>query len=122
MKTETMAVRQALEQGLVLPFSLIRSLSRVTLGPTPSTVDPDGLLEARFFSAEEEIRVFSGADGLQAAQLTAEPGDVSLKQTYQLMNSSFGTEVTLSREIGFDGDGQAYVSTTRLTGWKGGRT
>ncbi len=122
MKTEPMEVQSALERGLALPYALVRSLSRVTLSPTPETVDPRELIEACFFSDREEIRVFQGEDGLQAVRLLEEAEDDSLPDAYPLMDPVFGKEVTLCRELAYDEDGQAYVAVTRLTGWKGGET
>lgn len=121
MKIETMDVKTALERGLALPFALVRSLSTVTLGPTPETVNEAELLEARFFDADREIRVFRGVAGLQAACLTAEEGDHTLERKCALSNPQFGKTVTLCRQLEFDEDGQAYVSASRLTGWEGGQ-
>lgn len=120
MKIEPMELQSALEQGLALPCALVRSLSQVTLGPTPGAVDLGELIEARFFNGQEEIRVFQGEDGLRAARLLGEPEDVALPDTCPLMNPAFGREVTLCRELEFDDDGQAYVAAVRLAGWKGG--
>lgn len=121
MKTVRMERTEALELGHTFPFAYIRSLSQVTLGPTPAE-DPEDLLEARFFSSTEEIRVFLGEDGLQAVRLTEEgPRGVCLEETRKLMNPLFGSEITICREIAFDEDGQAYISTVRLSGWKGGK-
>lgn len=111
---------KALEQGLSLPYALVRSLSEVTLGFTPTSVDLDELLEARFFSEREEIRIFQGEEGLQAVRLPDVEGGTALPVTCKLMNSIFGSEISLCREVSFDEDGQAYVSGLRLTGWKGG--
>jgi len=92
------------------------------MGPTPKAVDLEELIEARFFNETEEIRLFQGEDGLQAVRLSAEAGDIWLEETRQLMNPVFGSSITLSRNVGFDEDGQAYVAAVRLIGWKGGKT
>ena len=120
MKIEPMEVNQALERGLTLSFAMVRALSRVTLGPAPETADLAELLEARFFGPEEEVRLFQGESGLQAARLTAEEGDVALENRRELSNPTFGTAVTVCSTLDFDEDGQAYVASTRLTGWEGG--
>jgi len=122
MKTERMEVQSALEQGMDLPYALIRSLSQVTLGLTPKAVDLEELIEARFFSETEEIRIFQSEDGLEAARLSMEADDIWLEESRQLMNPVFGSSITLSRKVSFDEDGQAYVAAVRLTGWKGGKT
>lgn len=119
MRTEQMKIDEAVKRGLALPFALVRSLSQVTLGPTPETVALEELLEARFFDQAEEIRVFQGEDSLQAVQLIQEEDDICLEETRTLMNPVFGAEITIGKVVAFDEDGQAYLATTRLTGWKG---
>ena len=49
---------QALAQGLQLPYAMIRSYSQVTMGNTPTAVDLTEVIEARFFNAETEVRLF----------------------------------------------------------------
>lgn len=122
MKTEPMDVWEALDRGQALPFALVRSLSGVTLGPTPETVDLEELIEARFFSAGEEVRIFQGEVGLQAVCLTDGEGDIALdRPPYKLANKlKFGEATIMSKWVlDFDDDGQAFVACTRLTGWKG---
>ena len=118
MKCEQLSVREALSAGGALPFALIRSLSQVTLGRTPARVEEEELLEARFFSETQEIRIFQGADGLRAVRLTGEASDRVLEQTCALENDRFGGTLTIARVLEWDEDGQAYVAATRLTGWK----
>ena len=120
MNIEPMEVDRALEQGRALPYALVRSLSQVTLGPAPREVDSAELLEVRFFSAGEEIRVFRGTDGLQAVRLTSREGEPGQEERRELANPAFGRAVTVCRALSFDGDGQAYVAGDRLTGWEGG--
>lgn len=120
MKLEVMEADRALEQGMALPWALVRSLSQVTLGPAPREVDPAELLEARFFSAGEEIRVFREGDGLRAVRLTPQAGEAVLEEPRKIANPIFGTAVTVCRALAFDEDGQAYVSGERLIGWEGG--
>lgn len=120
MKTEYLDVREALQRGRALPFSFVRSASQVFLGLTPAEI-PDGILEARFFDSTEEIRIFPGEYGLQAVRLAGnDPGGVCLEETRKLMNPCFGEELSLRHEVTFDEDGQAHISTTCLSGWKGG--
>lgn len=121
MKTEPMDVREALDRGQALPFALVRSLSSVTLGPTPETVDLEELIEARFFSAGEEVRIFQGEAGLQAVCLSTEKEDVTIEKEHKLADPAFGESVTVRQVLDFDGDGQAYVACILLAGWKGGR-
>lgn len=118
MKCEKLSIREALSAGGELPFALIRSLSQVTLGHTPACVEEDELLEARFFSQAQEIRIFQEADGLRAVRLIGEPSDRVLEQTCKLENKQFGSALAIARVLEWDEDGQAYVAATRLTGWK----
>ena len=47
MKKEALAVNEALAGGMALPYALVRSLSQVSLGPTPGEPPMlDELLEA----------------------------------------------------------------------------
>ena len=84
MKYEILNVQEAISAGLQMPFAMIRSLSQATLGYTPSRVEETELLEARFFSGEQEIRVFLGEEGLQAVRVIGEAADHCLDETYQL--------------------------------------
>ena len=121
MKTEPLNVPEALRQGRTLPYALIYSLSRVTLGPTPESVDLDELIEARFFSAAEEVRIFQDETGLQAVRLVQEADDVTLNESFALANrAAFGGTLTRTQTLDFDDDGQAFIACTRLTGWKEG--
>lgn len=118
MKHEQLDIGKALELGGGLPFSLIRSLSSVTLGRTLSQVGTDELLEARFFSEQEEIRIFRQDGALKAVRLTEEPDDHLLRETYVLENPQFGAEITVAHLLEADEDGQMHITATRLTGWK----
>lgn len=115
----SLSVQQALERGAALPWAMVRSLSKVTLGPTPAAVDTDELIEARFFSPEEEIRLFRSEDGLCCACLTAEPDDSAIERLCRIQNPSFGASVTVSCTLLADEDGQMNIAYTRLTGWEG---
>ena len=118
---EVLEAGQALSRGRTLPYALIRSLSRVTLGPAPDEIDLDELIEARFFDSEQEVRIFHGESGLQAARLWEGTGDTVIERTGQLANAAvFGRSVTIRQLLRFDEDGQACVAHTRLAGWKGG--
>lgn len=118
---ERLEVSQALDRGKALPYALIRSLSRVTLGPTPKDIDLPELIEARFFSSDEEVRIFQGETGLQAACVWEGSGDTVIEHTDKLANKAlFGRSMTVRQHLSFDEDGQAYVALTRLAGWEGG--
>lgn len=110
---------QALEQGLRLPYALIRSQSRTTLGPTPQTVDLAQVLEARFFDADREIRLFRRDGELRAAQLRGESGDLCIREQIPIENPRLGAEIAVCQHLDADEDGQTYIKTTRLCGWSG---
>ena len=69
MTFEKLTAEEALQRGLSLPFALIRSVSSVSLGHTPEQVETDGLLDARFFSDTQEVRLFRRDGQLQGAVL-----------------------------------------------------
>lgn len=118
MKAEKMELQAALSKGKSLPWAMIRSLSTVTLGPPPSDIPEDDLLEARFFSPDEEIRIFRNDGKLHAVLLRDEKNDEFLDHTYRISNPELGTEITVRSYLGFDDDGQAYLKNSRLTNWK----
>lgn len=124
MKIESMETKTALEQGLLLPFAFIRSLSGAALGPTPAEVNAEELeelVEARFFDEHCEIRIFRRDGVLSAARLEEEPGDKILRNEYLLDNPKFGVSVTECRclDTESDEDGQAFIAAVRLAGWRG---
>lgn len=110
---------QALERGLRLPYALIRCQSRMTLGRTPQSVDLTQVLEARFFDADNEIRLFRGDGELRAAQLRGESGDLCIREQIPIENPRLGAEIAVCRHLDADEDGQTYIKTTRLCGWSG---
>ena len=120
MSIEIMEVPSALRAGAQLPFALVRSISEVTLGATPSAVQEEDLLEARFFSADEEIRVFRQNGVLQAAARREAGDERFLDRTYEISNPKFGSQLTIRSYMDFDEDGQAYWNGFRLIDWEGG--
>jgi hypothetical protein len=119
MKTESMTLSAAMTQGAALPYAYVRSLSSVTLGPAPRSIDLETLLDARFFSQQTEIRIFRQYETWQAVRLTAEPEDRVILRTYDLENPNFGKRITICQVLDTDGDGQTFLATTRLTDWEG---
>ena len=120
MKRDILEPKEALAQGKNLPWAFIREYSRVTLGKTPEDVDPEEILEAFFFSSEEEVRLWRQDDSLRAAALTEEAGDRFLEESYTVDDLRLGREITIRKYISFDEDGQACITVSRLSGWKGG--
>ena len=120
MKKETLAVNEALAGGMALPYALVRSLSQVSLGRTPGEPPMLGeLLEAWFFDEKQEVRLFRREGVLCAARLVCEEGDSWIDKTYEVENKDLGEQVTVRHFLAFDEDGQCYISTSCLTGWKG---
>lgn len=119
MKIDFIQPELAIEQGAKLPFAFIRSLSSVTIGKTPKIINLDELLEARFFDEHCEIRIFLLDETLCATRLEEEPDDKILRAEYRL-NPHFGSSITIYRclDTHSDEDGQTFVSTVRLAGWR----
>ena len=122
MKREPLTKEQALELGMTLPFALIRQMSRVTLGPTPDAApDMDALLEARFFDARKEVRLFRCDGHWKGVCLTCEPQDECIEVRHAIENAQcLGSEVSVRYLINYDEDGQCFIKTFCLSGWKGG--
>lgn len=121
MIQESLEVDKALSRGIEKPYAFLRFMSEVKLGPTPQQVDTEELLEARFFSEEEEIRLFRRDGRLEAALFYTEPFDWPITETYEIANPKFGRELTVCHHLDADEDGQTYVAATCLSGWKGGK-
>lgn len=122
MKRERLEVQTGIQRGYTLPYSWICTLSRVSLGPTPTDISTEDLLEARFFGPTEEVRIFRRDGVLHAAVCVEEPEDHVLSETYALQNQSlFGKTLTVHQIIDSDEDGQCYVSAVRLADWEGGK-
>lgn len=121
MKTDVLSVQEALALGRALPWAWVRSLSEVTLGAVPAEITLEELIEARFFSAGEEIRVFRAGGGLRAAALRGEPDDDLITRTYAVENPKLGKTVTVCYLLEADEDGQTNLTAARLTGWEGSK-
>lgn len=119
MERSEMEIRTALERGALLPWAYIRTLSRVYLGKNPGKVDLNGLTEARFFSENEEIRLFPGQGEWRAVRLAGQEGDETIEECCSISNEIFGRKLTLVRHLEQDEDGQTYVCATRLKNWEG---
>lgn len=118
MKKEVLPLPQAWGMGMRLPWVYLRSLSRVYLGKTPERLTMDELLEARFFSEQQEIRIFLSEDGLKAVRLEEETADRFLEEEIAV-NSGFGSSYTVHYLLQADEDGQTNRTVARLAGWKG---
>lgn len=119
MRQMELQVDRALEQGLRLPYAMIRSYSQVVLGNTPQAVDEEELIEARFFDAENEIRLFRADGELRGVRLCKERDDICIESSFYIENPDFGKEIRVCHHLDTDEDGQTYIRTTRLCGWTG---
>lgn len=119
MKTEVLSKEEALRLGMALPWAFLRCYSAASLGPTPEKIDPDELLEARFFSEQEEIRLLRLEGELRGLR-RAEDGDAGIDSCFRIANPVFGKTLRTRRCIVFDEDGQAAFTEARLCGWEGG--
>lgn len=119
MKREKLEINTALQQGMQLPFALIRTWSIVYLGKCPVQMPQlDELLEARFFGKNREIRIFRREGDMHAVSLEQTPEDRTLEETYEL-ESKFGKALTVCRHLSVDEDGQTVFIATRLSFWEG---
>lgn len=123
VKVELLSPEEALERGRKLPYALIRCYSSVTLGETPADIDRAEVLEARFFDATHEVRLFRQEGALRGAACEQVGEGDYLEDCYQLANHGrFGETLTVRRDLWADEDGQTCVVATRLAGWQGGAT
>lgn len=120
MLTKGLTIQEALACGRTLPWAWVRCLSRVTLGPAPADIDPEELIEARFFNEKEEIRLFRAGGELRAVRLMEQPEDSVLVKSYRIKNPAFGEYITVRCGLEADEDGQVGIVSTRLAGWRGG--
>jgi len=112
-------LQEAMEKGRQMPFAAINTYSGYTVGKTADTELPETeeIIEARFFDADSEIRIFTSDSGLQAVEVTDSPDDRTIEAVYSLRDSA---KVAVRRYIGFDDDGQAYISYSRMFDYMAG--
>lgn len=120
MTVEVLTLEAAVEQGKQLPWALIRRLSDVTLGASPESFSAEELLEARFFSENQEIRIFRDGETMRAVRLGVEPDDEYLEECRVIENPAFGKNLTVRKILTYDEDGQCCVKTTMPVKWEGG--
>lgn len=113
----SLTVQEALQQGQKKPWAWVRSLSAVSLGPTPSEINEAELLEARFFDQSEEVRIFRRNRTLEAVSIME--GDSSFERQFKVENPMFGGKITVRYDLKQDDDGQMYISDVCLAGWEG---
>ena len=130
MRREVLSIEAALDKAAssAFPWAMIHTYSNVALGKNPiieqgreleeREICPEILLEARFFSESEEIRIFRQERELRAIWIAEGEEDLFLEETVKIANQSkFGDSVTIRRLVDFDDDGQAQIVASRLSGW-----
>ena len=107
-----------------LPFAFIKHYSDVTLGESPANINADEfkkeLLEARFFSKSEEIRILRINGEFVCSKRSDGENDEFVETKYKIANDSLGETITVKKYFEYDEDGQASLSEPRLCGWEGG--
>lgn len=115
MKLTSLSLDEALARARTMPYAYIRTLSHVTIGTVPQTLEPEQFTEARFFGEDGEIR-FCRADGaLTAVALEDEADDITMDQRAQVTAPRrSGLWLTKRRYVQPDEDGQMCIVATRL--------
>ena len=90
----------------------------MSLGATPKYMETEELVEARFFDAHTEVRLFRRDGALQGAALTQEEGDNILEKAYRIENPAYGARLKMASTLMADEDGQTYIAATRICGWE----
>lgn len=119
MKKEILEINEALKRGKAKPWCVWYTLSSMYAGKVPEDVSlREDITEARFFDQKEEIRIFQTREGWKAAAVSGD-GEKSIVKTYPIRNREYGKNITVSRDLATDEDGQTYVEAVRLSGWEG---
>lgn len=108
---------EALAEGSAMPYAWIRRADSVFLGKNPGLTDMSGILEARFFGPDGEVRLYDDGFGMEAAWLCEEAEDSVIDSTEALL-PGFGKSLRKRRILAFDEDGQAYTAAQRLLSWE----
>lgn len=112
-------IKTAVETGKNLPLVFIRNFSSVYLGKNTQDINIDELLEARFFSEKEEIRILRINGEFICTWRSDDNNDEFIETEYKIGNASLGKAITVKRYFRYDEDGQASLSEPRLCGWEG---
>lgn len=108
-----------------LPFAFIKYYSGVTLGEAPANINADGfkkeLLEARFFSESEEIRILHINGEFLCSKRSDGENDEFVETKYNIASKNSGETITVKKYFRYDEDGQAFLTESRLCGWEGGK-
>ena len=103
-------------------FAFIQRVGSVFIGPIEmcGELNPDEILEARFFEEEKELHVFRYDGNLEAVETEHENGDECLEEK-QILRGKYGKFLTLRNYLIFDeNDGQARIGRTVFMNYEGG--
>lgn len=119
MKREVLDIEAAVSAGKGLKWVLIYRNDGLKLGKVADLNEqdfsPDNFNEVRFFSQDEEIHIFKNDAKTIAVRTTGEKSE-AIEREYNL-DHKFGEGSVLVRYyIAYDGDGQAYITKTCLSG------
>lgn len=103
-------------------FAFIQRVGSVFIGPIEmcGELNPDEILEARFFEEEKEMHVFRYDGDFKAVVTIHEDGDEYLEEK-QILRGKYGKFLTLRNYLIFDeNDGQARIGRTVFMNYEGG--
>ena len=117
---ELLTAEKLLEDGY--QYAFIQRIGSVYIGPIEKCgeLDPDEILEARFFEDGKELHVFSYEGTPEAVVTEYENGDEFL-EAKQILRGKYGKSLTLRSYLVFDeNDGQARIGRTVFKDYEGG--
>jgi hypothetical protein len=103
-------------------FAFIQRIGSVYVGSIEEAGDlnPDEILEARFFDEEKELHVFKYDGKLEAVVTECEDGDEYFEEK-QILRGKYGKTLTIHNYLVFDEkDGQARIGRTVFANYEGG--
>jgi hypothetical protein len=124
MERRVLSVETAKRDGMALRWALVRQLSSFQMGETDSlSIDWDEVTEVRFFDESKEIRLFERNGELSAAIVSDSEEDtenVTFRDVQKKLEhkGQFGFAVTIREYFAYDEDGQLYLASSRLKGWR----
>ena len=119
---ELLAAEKLLEDRY--KYAFIQRIGSVYIGPIKECgeLDPDEILEARFFENGKELHVFKYEGSLKAVVTEHEKGDECIEEK-QILRGKYGKTLTLRSYLVFDEkDGQARIGRTVFADYEGGGT
>ena len=117
---ELLATDKLLEIGY--RYAFIQRIGSVYIGPIEKCgeLDPDEILEARFFEEGKELHVFSYEGTLLGVVTESESGDEYIEEK-QILREKYGKTLTLRGYLIYDeNDNQARIGHTVFTNYEGG--